>query len=81
MNLVLPVDTIFAEWVPMARPVGVLGGPPDQENLGGYPVETEKAVRALKEKSPEAATWWEELPTIGLMNHLVFGRKFCELVP
>lgn len=78
VGLVLPVDE--KELFPVPQ-TGVLGGIPSPENLGGYPVETTEAIRLLGEKSQEAAAWWEALPTIGLMDHLVFGRKFCELVP
>lgn len=78
VGLVLPVDEKVLFPVPQT---GVLGGAPEPSNLGGYPVVTTEALRELREHNLEAAAWWEALPTIGLMDHLVFGKKFCELVP
>jgi len=80
VGLVLPVDPSY-EALGRIGFIGVLGGPPDQENMGGYPVKTQEAIRLLEEKSPEAARWWRSLPHLNFLDYLVFGRKFCELVP
>lgn len=81
------------EWVGVELPVeentpsedvgvlqlGINGGRP--ENLGGYPIRTQDAIEALREKSPEAARWWESNVPLGLVPRLVFKRDVCEVVP
>ena len=76
------------EWVGLELPVvevdmkGVIQfgaaecGPP--QNIGGYQVETKKAIEILKEKNPKAAQWWLENPLLKFMDVLVFKKEVCE---
>ncbi|MDP3764839.1 MAG: hypothetical protein Q8Q95_04480 [bacterium] len=87
VGLVLPTtinwegtrDT-FTEEVLEGKYRGSLGGPPDPDNMGGFHVQTRKAIEALFAKSPEAANWWKKNVNLGGIEHLVFGKKFCEVV-
>ena len=58
--------------------MGVFGG--EAENTGGYQVDTGKAIKALKNKSPNAANWWKQNVPLGLVSSLVFSKDVCELV-
>ena len=61
---------------------GVLGGPPDPENINGYPIITSLALGALTQKNAGAVQWWVNLfsrSSRGMPKYLVFGKKFCEL--
>lgn len=60
---------------------GALGGAPEPENMGGFHVQTRKVIEALSEKSLEAANWWKKNVPLSAIDHLVFGRKFCEIIP
>jgi hypothetical protein len=61
--------------------MGVLGGAPAPENKYGFRVTGEVALELLAKKSPEAAAWWRRnAPHVASME-LVFGEKFCELIP
>ena len=60
-------EWVRKEWVGLELPtvessgrpqVGATGGKP--ENLGGFQINGKVAIDALKEKSPEAAKWWED---------------------
>lgn len=84
-------EWVRKEWVGLEMPLGkspedveivfgVIGGPPDTENLGGYPVRTEEAIRILEKKSPAAATWWKERPVGSFATYLVFGKQFCKYI-
>lgn len=83
-------DWVKAKWVGIELPVeedspdeegvqfGIKGGRP--ENLGGYQIRTQDAIEALREKSPEAAKWWEDNIPSDLFPTLVFKRDVCEVV-
>lgn len=84
-------EWVRQEWIGLEIPIaedtlvpedsiqmGVKFGKP--ENVGGYPVETDVAVKILKEKSPKAARWWEENISSVIMPWLVFKKEVCELV-
>lgn len=80
IGLVLPVDASLDFETGIQE--GVLGGPPALENLNGFPVKFEDAIRALKETGKiRAALWWENnnIARAGA-SHLVFGWDFCELL-
>ena len=86
VGLVLPTTSeegtrdTFTEEVIEGEYKGALGGPPDSENMGGFHVQTE-SYGSLSIKSPEAANWWKTNVVLSTIDHLVFGRKFCELLP
>ena len=58
--------------------MGARGG--KAENVGGYQVDTDAAIAALKEKAPEAAQWWKDNVPLQAILHLVFSKVVCELV-
>ena len=85
-------EWVRAQWVGIELPTddttqqgfqcGALGG--SAQNRGGYKVETQLAINALKEKGGEAgsaAQWWEDNGLARLGTHLVFSREVCELLP
>src|SRR5258708_18523619 len=84
-------EWVRKEWIGLELPVeenvdteggaqfGAKGGKP--ENLGGYPIRTEDALSALREKSPKAAQWWEDNVPLEVVPRLVFKRDVCEVVP
>lgn len=76
LGLELPVKD-----VQLSRGVqgGVLGGPPEPENVNGYPVDTMRAVAILATKSQKAAQWWADNLN-PRTSALVFGKQFCELL-
>lgn len=65
--------------VVMGRLRGVLGGPPDKENVGGFHVDTGMAVKILEEKNPKAADWWRKNLSPFSIS-LVFGKRYCVLL-
>lgn len=87
VGLVLPTTSseegrdTFTEEVVEGEYKGALGGPPDPDNMGGFHVQTRKAIEALSAKNLEAGNWWKKNVNLGAIEHLVFGRKFCELIP
>lgn len=58
--------------------VGVRGG--RAQNLGGYEIETQKAIELLEEISPNAALWWKNNMNLEIIPRLVFRREVCEVV-
>lgn len=58
--------------------VGIRGGA--AKNVGGYQVETNKAIDALKDRSPKAAKWWEDNVPLAWISHFVFSKDVCEFV-
>jgi hypothetical protein len=88
-----PLD-IREQWVGLALPLiegelppgvlrGVTGDKPNPRSMNGWPVETEKAIQALRDKDlEEAAEWWEKwyLETRGTGHTLMFARDCGELV-
>ncbi|HSX48807.1 MAG TPA: hypothetical protein VLE44_00945 [Candidatus Saccharimonadales bacterium] len=76
IGLELPVEDVDLEG---GFSIGIKGGKP--ENLGGYPIRTEDAISALKEKSPKAANWWINNVPLDLVPRLVFKRDVCKVVP
>ncbi len=57
------------------RQIGVLGG--KAENLGGYHVHTQEALKILAEKNEAAAQWWlDHLPI--MPPWLVFSKSVCK---
>ena len=87
-------DWVRKEWIGVEVPLiegpplnpallaGALGGKADPRSFGGYRVEPVVAFAALREKSPEAADWWETRfpPGRSGLVELVFARDVCELV-
>ncbi len=57
---------------------GAMGGRP--ENIGGYCVDVEEALRALEIKNPEVAEWWRNNPLLILADRLSFARSVCRLL-
>ena len=60
--------------------IGVLGGDPDPENSGGYRVNSNEAVRVLRERNATAADWWETKGFNTPNRVFIFGKKFCERI-
>jgi hypothetical protein len=58
---------------------GIHGG--KAQNTGGYQVNTQQAIEALRKKSPKAAEWWEKNVPLAAISHLVFSKDVCEHVP
>lgn len=81
-------EWVRKEWIGVEIPLpeqklsviqmGVRGG--KAENVGGYQVDTSKAIEALQKKSPKAAKWWEENVPLTSIPLLVFSKDVCELV-
>lgn len=66
--------------------MGVLGGKVDPENVPGYLVDWNEAVKLLKERSPEAARWWKRNRVRSILRgrvpkELHFAKSVCEIVP
>ncbi|MDP3899680.1 MAG: hypothetical protein Q8Q23_01220, partial [bacterium] len=59
---------------------GVLGGPADPRNIGGYHVDGQVAVDLLNAKSPKAAKWWRQNAPTVLFAQLVFAKDTCRVV-
>ena len=59
---------------------GVLGGEVDSENVGGYRVDFNTAMRILAQIHPWTASWWVLNSICKSGSALVFGKKFCQLV-
>lgn len=80
VGLVLPVDTFVDLRIGVQE--SMLGGPPEPENIDGFPVKIEDAVNALKEAGRLKAALWFENNFFGRdATHLIFGKSFCELSP
>ena len=63
-----------------ARPVGVLGGKP--QNVGGYEVLASEAIDSLrKREKEEAVLWWRNCLPTDKTTRLVFARDVCEVIP
>ncbi len=61
------------------RHIGVLGGAPSKENEDGYEVTVTDALNTLRQAGKtKVANWW--FPHLIGRGHLVFGKKFCELI-
>ena len=75
VGLILPIS----EAAPTGEQRGVLGGKP--ENLGGYRVVLEEAMKILREKNPEAAEWWKTNTSFPPGSKLVFKKDVCKLLP
>lgn len=65
---------------------GVRGGKPDPKNLGGYAVNPDDAINALRQFGRLSATdWWFHWRTdtsLGMLAYsLVFSKDVCELIP
>ncbi|MFA5934578.1 MAG: hypothetical protein WC827_01690 [Candidatus Paceibacterota bacterium] len=81
-------EWVRKEWIGVEIPLseqkssgiqmGVRGGA--AKNVGGYQVETSKAIEALQKKSPMAAKWWKDNVPLVSIVHLVFSKEVCELV-
>lgn len=82
-------EWVRKEWVGLVMPIaknlpsftiamGVLGG--KAENPNGYPIETLVAIQILKEKSPDAARWWEAHVNPVFMRWLVFKEEVCQVI-
>jgi len=64
----------------LGRHLGVLDHKPNDDNAYGYRVEKKVAIEVLRQKSPEAAEWWDENTVIAPGSGLVFDQKVCMLV-
>ena len=77
LGAVMPVFSVSKN-SPTAH--GALGGPPAPENLDGYAVLFQDALKALEEighsRSYAAADWWRAHPA----GELIFGKQFCEIL-
>ena len=78
VGLELPIDE-SAPAPEKRRQIGVEGG--KAENLGGYPINTLVAIKSLRERSPQAAEWWETNIPLELIPRLAFKREVCIIVP
>lgn len=85
-------EWVRKEWVGLELPVeedspgsekstqiGARGGKP--ENLGGYPIRTSDAINSLREKSQQAAEWWETNLPLEVVPTFVFKKEACEIIP
>ena len=73
------IEIPLAEQEEAGTQAGVFLGKP--ENLDGYEVGTNDAIQSLREKSPEAADWWEKNAPLAAIVQLVFAKEVCELIP
>lgn len=78
--LITPIDPNVGPMPRRGMQVGVKGGPPDPQNIGGYEVSGAIAIDCLREIAPDAASWWEECVPSVLHADLVFSRNCCELL-
>lgn len=57
--------------------IGVLGGAARKQNSSQFIVDRHEAVAALREKSPEAANWFNENVSSWPGQKFSFGAEFC----
>jgi len=68
--------------------MGVLGGEPDPQNVGGYRVDTDEAICSITERNTpgakRAAAWWidwrENTWNGRTCCALIFSKDVCELI-
>ncbi|KKP57323.1 MAG: hypothetical protein UR51_C0020G0004 [Candidatus Moranbacteria bacterium GW2011_GWF1_34_10] len=53
---------------------------PKEKFTQGYPVDTDKVIKALEEKSWEEAQWWRKHIDPKKIRWIFFGEKFCQLI-
>lgn len=93
-------EKVRKEWVGVEIPLlyeqnpkgfcsGVMGGKPDSQNIGGYRVDVEEAIDALRKKNTFAAeiaaNWWSQWrknTRMGKMSvALIFDKNVCAVIP
>ncbi|OHA28635.1 MAG: hypothetical protein A3E92_03170 [Candidatus Taylorbacteria bacterium RIFCSPHIGHO2_12_FULL_42_34] len=77
VGLELPLSNEFDATTPRLQ-MGVVGGPVDPQNIGGYAVPKDEAIDILEKKNPTAAQWWRDESIIG--TWLIFSPKVCLLI-
>jgi len=53
---------------------------PKEKFTKGHPVDTDKVIKALEEKSWGEAQWWRKHIDPKKIRWIFFGEKFCQII-